>query len=217
MAIEIISIEEGRSRRKVVRAKDAKESLKRTARKRKRRVILRSALISFLLIFTAGTIFFIYSYNYYARIVDARLQNGFLTSRAGIYAAPRTLRRGQALTTDALVEHLRRAGYTEGSASDAWSGSFNVAGDDAVEVHPRRSSTTTSPTVVRVEFKKDRIAAITGDLGVTLDSYALEPEILTTDAAMKTGKRTQLSFNDIPPVLMHAIISIEDRRFFEHN
>src|SRR5918912_335106 len=118
MAIEIISIEEGRRRRKILRAKDAKESLKRATRKRrKRRIILRSVLASFLLIFTAGTVFFIYSYNYYARIVDARLQNGFLTSRAGIYAAPRTLRKGQTLSPDALVEHLRRAGYAEGSAS----------------------------------------------------------------------------------------------------
>src|SRR5438067_1824263 len=199
MAIEITSVEDGRRRRKVLRAKDAKKSLKGRTRSRKRRIILSSTLTSFLLIFIAGTVFFIYSYNYYVRIVDARLKSGFLTSRAGIYAAPRTLRRGQALTPDALVEHLRRAGYVESNASDAWSGSFTVAGDDAVEIHPRRSSTT-APATVRVEFKKDRIAEITGDLGVTLDSYALEPEILTTDAMMKTGKRTPLSFNDIPPV-----------------
>src|SRR5947209_11963294 len=215
MAIEITSVEEGRRRCKVLRAKEAKQSLKQRARARKRRIILRSTLTSFLLIFIAGTVFFIYSYNYYARIVDARLKSGFLTSRAGIYAAPRTLRRGQALTPDALVEHLRRAGYIESTASDAWSGSFTVAGDDAVDIHPRRSSTT-APTVVRVEFKKGRVAEITGDLGVTLDAYALEPEILTTDAAMKTSQRTQLSYNEIPPVLAHAIISIEDRRFFEH-
>src|SRR5947209_8490832 len=216
MAIEITSVEEGRRRCKVLRAKEAKQSLKQRARARKRRIILRSTLTSFLLILIAGTVFFIYSYNYYAHVVDARLQNGFLTSRAGIYAAPKSLRSGQTLTPAALVEHLRRAGYIESNASDAWSGSFNVASDDAVEIHPRRSSTT-SPTVVRVEFKKDRISELTGDLGVTLDSYALEPEMLTTDAAMKTGKRTQLSFNNIPPVLMHAIISIEDRRFFEHS
>ncbi|MDQ3817496.1 MAG: PBP1A family penicillin-binding protein [Acidobacteriota bacterium] len=216
MAVEIISIEEGQSLRKVIRAREVRESLKLIARKRRRRIILRSALASVLLILIAGTIFFIYSYNYYARIVDARLQNGFLTSRAGIYAAPRTLRAGQTLTPDALVEHLRRAGYTEGSASDAWSGSFTLAGDSTVEIHPRRSSTT-SPTVVKVEFKKGRVSEIAGDLGATLDSYALEPEMLTTDAAMKTGKRTQLSFNDIPPLLVNAIISIEDRRFFEHS
>jgi penicillin-binding protein 1B len=33
---------------------------------------------------------------------------------------------------------------------------------------------------------------------------------------MKAGQRPALSFQDIPPVLVHAILSIEDRRFFEH-
>jgi penicillin-binding protein 1B len=215
MTIEVTSIEEKRST-KLKRRQKSKRALKRnTAARRKRRIIFRSILAFVLLILIAGTIFFIYSYNYYSQIVDARLQSGFLTSRAGIYAAPRTLRPGQTLSRERLVELLRRAGYQEGSAGDAWSGSFTVQ-EDAIEIHPRRSANST-PTIVRVQFNQQGlIRELTGDLGVTLNSYTLEPEILTTDAAMKTGKLTQLSYNDIPPVLAHAIISIEDRRFFEH-
>ncbi len=217
MAIEITSIEEGRRRPRIKRMKDVNAALKRIASARKRRLIFRSILASALFLVIAGIIFFVYSYNHYASVVDARLKSGFLTSRAGIYAAPRTLRAGQTISPDSLVEHLRRAGYIESKASDAWSGSFTVAGEDVVEIHPRRSATT-SPTLVHVLFdNKGHIKEITGDLGVTLESYALEPEILTTDAAMKMGKRTQLSFNEIPPVLLHAIVSIEDRRFFEHS
>jgi penicillin-binding protein 1B len=215
MAIEVTSIDE-KHRPRVKRIRRARQALKLIAAARKRRIILRSILASLVLLITAGTIFFIYSYNYYARIVDARLKSGYLTSRAGIYAAPRTLRVGQTLSRDRLVELLRRAGYLESNASDVWSGSF-TAQDDFIEIHPRRSTTTTSPDVVRVRFdKKGRISELTGDLGITLDAYALEPEILTTDAAMKTGKRAQLSYKEIPPVLAHAILSIEDRRFFEH-
>src|SRR5204863_6070465 len=51
---------------------------------------------------------------------------------------------------------------------------------------------------------------------VTLDSFTLTPEPLTSDS-MKTGARAQLSFKDIPPQLVHAITSIEDRRFFDHH
>lgn len=215
MTIEVTSIEEKRSR-KIKRFRESKSALKRpAAARRKRRIVFRSLLVFILLVLIAGTIFFIHSYNYYAHIVDARLQSGFLTSRAGIYAAPRTLRAGQTLSRERLVELLRRAGYQEGRASDAWSGSFTTR-DDATEIHPRRSANST-PTIVRVRFdQQGRIAELTGDLGVTLDSYTLEPELLTTDAAMKTGQRNQLSYNDLPPVLAHAIISIEDRRFFEH-
>jgi penicillin-binding protein 1B len=125
------------------------------------------------------------------------------------------LRAGQTISRDDLVEHLRRAGYIESTASDVWSGSY-TAHDEVVEIRPRHSTTAT-PGVVSIRFdKKDRIKGLAGDMGVTLDAYTLEPEILTTDAAMKTGKRPQLSFSDIPPVLLHAILSIEDRRFFEH-
>jgi penicillin-binding protein 1B len=214
MAIEVTSVEEKR-RPRVKRIKQAGQTLKLIAAARKRRIIFRSALASVLVIIVAGIIFFTYSYHYYAGLVDARLQSGYLTSRAGIYAAPRTLRAGQALSLESLIQLLRRAGYIESNASDVWSGSF-TAQDNVIEIRPRHSNTAT-PGVVRVRFdKKERIADLTGDMGVTLESYTLEPEILTTDAAMKTGKRPQLAYRDIPVTLMRAILSIEDRRFFEH-
>ncbi len=56
---------------------------------------------------------------------------------------------------------------------------------------------------------------IKGD-GDALDSYALEPEPLTNDAGVKTDEHETLAYTDIPPVLVRAILSIEDRRFFEH-
>nr|MBA2735133.1 PBP1A family penicillin-binding protein [Acidobacteriota bacterium] len=191
------------------------QALKQLAHARKRRIIFRSILASVLLLIIVGTGIFIHSYNYYSGVVDARLKSGYLTSRAGIYAAPRTLRAGQTISRDGLVELLRRAGYIESNASDAWSGSF-ITHSNAIEIRPRPSGTN-SPEVVRIQFNKsNHISELTGDMGVTLQSYTLEPEILTTDAAMKTDQRRQLAYRDIPPVLAHAILSIEDRRFFEH-
>jgi penicillin-binding protein 1B len=61
-----------------------------------------------------------------------------------------------------------------------------------------------------------RIASITGD-GTTIESFALESEILSNDFSMKTNVRSALSFQDIPPVLVKAILAIEDRRFFSHS
>ncbi|HYE65996.1 MAG TPA: hypothetical protein VD966_10455, partial [Pyrinomonadaceae bacterium] len=95
----------------------------------KRKIIFRSILLSSMLALGAVIAFLIYSYISYSRIVDARLANGYLTSHAGIYAAPRLLRVGQALSLDGLVLHLRRAGYIETDASDVWSGSFNAQGE----------------------------------------------------------------------------------------
>jgi penicillin-binding protein 1B len=94
--------------------------------------------------------------------------------------------------------------------------------NDGIEIEPRRTDVKANgagSTVghVRIDFDgRGHIASITGD-DVPLQSYTLEPEPLTNDAVMKTGERTSLSYGDIPPVLVRAILSIEDRRFFEHS
>ena len=182
------------------------------ARAQRRKVRVAIASLAALLI-TLGA-FFIHSYRSYAKIVDARLAGGYLVSRAGIYAAPRTLRPGQKLSREGLVAALRRAGYLDGeTASEVWNGAFSVH-ETSVEIRP--NNTNSFPSVVRVSFDRDdRIKELTGD-DLTLDSFTLAPESLTNDALMKGGARRQLNFKDIPPVLVQAISSIEDRRFFDH-
>jgi len=159
--------------------------------------------------------FFIHSYRSYAKIVDARLAHGYLNSRAGIYAAPRTLRAGQKLSRDGLASALRRAGYVESdNSSEVWNGSFSVR-ETAVEIRP--SNIGGYPSIVHVAFDPEgRINELTGD-DLSLDSFTLAPESLTNDASTKNGTRSQVAFKDIPTVLVQAITSIEDRRFFDHH
>ncbi|HEU0253297.1 MAG TPA: PBP1A family penicillin-binding protein [Pyrinomonadaceae bacterium] len=154
------------------------------------------------------------SYNHYSQIIDARLSTGYLTSRPGLYAAPRVLQPGQKLSREKLITALRRAGYLESNASNVWSGSFIVNGSD-VEIRPGPSNRK-RPELVRVRFEGDEINELRGD-AVALDSFALEPEILSNDLSSKGGKRELLSYNEIPEVLVHAILAIEDKRFFDHS
>ncbi len=217
MAIEVTSVHE--RRRPFPRLKRAKRAGRKQAElieaARKRKIIVRSLLITVAGLIVLAAAFLIHSYNSYSRLVDERLANGYLTSRAGIYAAPRKLRVGQTLSRDGLVALLRRAGYIEKSASDVWSGSFTAQANH-VEIRPRQASGHSGPTVVTVNFdKNNRISELIGD-SLALDAYQLEPELLTADGSMKEGKRAALSYKDIPPVLARAILSIEDHRFFEH-
>jgi penicillin-binding protein 1B len=155
------------------------------------------------------------SYQSYARMTDARLARGYLTSRSGIYAAPRTLRPGQALDRDGLVALLRRAGYVESARSDVWNGSF-TSPDNTVAIRPHYVESQAGAAEVLVAFTpQGRIARLAGD-GATIASFTLEPEVLSNDAAMKTGMRMTLGFDDLPPLMVHAILSAEDRRFFDH-
>src|SRR5438132_1738208 len=176
---------------------------------------LRLSIATIVITLVSFSAFFIHSYRAYAKIVDARLTRGYLISRAGIYAAPRTVRPGQRFSEISLAAALRRAGYIESEdAGEIWNGCFTLR-DNTIELQPNTPSG--FPAIVRITIGPDnRISGLIGD-GVTLDSFTLAPESLTSDASMKGGARNQLSFKDLPPVLIHAITSIEDRRFFDHH
>lgn len=214
MAIEVTSVHE----RRPPLIKGSGQAIRyraQQANSRALRIILYVSAVAIVITVGAAIAFLVSSYNSYSKIVDARLASGYLTSRAGIYAAPRTLHAGQSITHDGLIALLRRAGYLETDASNVWSGSF-AAEASAIEIRPRRLNASNAPSVVRVNFDKNgRVAELRSDTD-PLDSFTLEPEILTTDASMKAGKRAALAFQDIPHVLVRAILSIEDHRFFEH-
>lgn len=159
------------------------------------------------------SIFLAQTYRSYAKIVDARLAHGYLTSRAGIYAAPRTLRVGQKYSPAQLIQALRSSGYAESdSVSDVWNGSFSTSGN-LIEIRPSKAGAL--PSIVRVTLDGERIVNLTGD-DIALESFTLAPESLSNDSFTRSAARTQLAFADIPPLLVHAITSIEDRRFFDH-
>src|SRR5215210_1489178 len=173
------------------------------------RRFIRLAIVLLIIASAIGADVLVRSYTYYSQIIDARLASGYLTSRPGLYAAPRVLQAGQKLSREKLIAVLRRAGYVESKASEVWSGSFTVEGLD-IEIRPGRKQ-----PQVRVIFTGDEIAEVRGD-GILLKSFALEPEILSNDLSSKGGKREVLSYNEIPVMMVRAILAIEDRRFFEH-
>ena len=178
-----------------------------------RRRFIRLGLVLFMFASAIAADAIVRSYQYYSQIIEARLATGYLTSRPGLYAAPRVLQAGQKLSREKLVTVLRRAGYLESKASAVWSGSFNLVGDAALEIHSARVK---QPQVVEVLFAEDKIAELRGD-GIHIETFALEPEILSTDIFAKAGKREVLSFGEIPEVMVHAVLAIEDRRFFTHS
>jgi penicillin-binding protein 1B len=178
------------------------------------RFLIRALASVVLLAIILAAFSLVRSYKYYAGIVDARLAQGYLTSRPGLYAAPTTIRTGQALSADNLVMKLRRAGYLESQSSDAWSGSFTRRGD-VIEIRSTPTIGSPARAPVQVAFQNSKIQDLTVD-GISVDSFTLEPEVLTNDVLIKPGERHALSFGELPPVLVQAILATEDRRFFQH-
>src|ERR1700752_5375294 len=134
-----------------------------------KRRFVRLGLVVFLMAAAVAADAIAHSYRYYSEIIDARLENGYLTSRPGLYAAPRVLEAGQKLSREKLVAALRRAGYVESKASDVWSGSFTVV-DTGIDIRPGRGK---QPELVRVVCSGDEIAELRDAVGGLLDSFTL--------------------------------------------
>ena len=214
MPIEVTSFPEPRRAVGFPHLSGLLKSRSTSTRHKHQKLIVRTLLgLCALSVIAAGDSLF-RSYKYYSRIIDARLAHGYLTSRPGLYAAPRVLQVGQKLSQEKLVNVLRRAGYVESTASDVWSGSFENL-HNQVDIRPSRTNKR-QPKVVSVSFANDAIFELKADT-VTIASFTLEPEILSNDISSKGGKREALNYTEIPLSLVHAILSIEDRRFFEHS
>ena len=158
----------------------------------------------------------------YSDRIDLFLKGEVYTNTAGIYSAPKTLRDDENISAEDLLAYLKSAGYIEkNSQADASRSRYQIS-DKKIEIEPGRTATIDGKKVfpaLAVEFKKDgkSIEKITDkNAGKAVKQTLVEPEILSSIAAEGDGRRKVVTFQDLPPQLVKAITSTEDRAFFEH-
>jgi penicillin-binding protein 1B len=183
---------------------------------------LRSRILLVLLAIFAvcaltGISIFAYFYHKYEGIVDERLKQPMFASTAQIYAAPREVRPGQKLSIHWIANELHQAGYSgDGAAQPSELGSYSE-GVQQITVQPGPQSYH-APDNATIHVSGGVVSSITDAHGQALSSYELEPLLITglSEGTQRT-KRRVLTYDEIPPNLVHAVIAIEDRRFFEHS
>jgi len=154
--------------------------------------------------------------------IDNLLRGDVFTRSAGIYAAPKQIRVGQAISEDDLLAYLKRAGYVErNQQADSARGRYNLSGS-MVDIDPGADSMVDGARpypALRVQFGRDvkTISSITDrQSGGHLDRAQLEPELISSVTGRERAKRRVIGFNDVPNDLKNAIVVTEDRSFFEH-
>ncbi len=158
-----------------------------------------------------------YYYVKYQRIVDDRLKQPIFASTAKIYAAPRQVRPGQKLTIRLIANELAEAGYSaDGAGQTSQMGTYGQ-GAQTITVRPGPQSYH-APDRAVIRISGGVVESITDEQGQPLASYELEPLLITglSNDPNRT-KRRLLTYNEIPQNLVHAVMAIEDRRFFEHD
>jgi penicillin-binding protein 1B len=166
--------------------------------------------------------FLIYYWTVFSGRIDNLLKGEVFTRSAGIYAAPKQLHAGQAISQEQLLELLKSSGYVEKSQqADKARGRYTI-NNGAVEVEPSDSNVVDGQRQfqhVRIQFARTgkAISGITdADTNAKLDHAWLEPQLISSVTGRDRAKRKIVGYNDLPSHLVKAIVVTEDRSFFEH-
>ena len=172
-----------------------------------------------LILLTAAGVF-VHFYLQFTQIIDARLDGNVFDNPSVVLAAPTELQVGRHLTAGAVAAHLRKACYTE-SQGGRGVGSYTVIGN-RLDIRPgpesffRNGQTSQGPA--RLEFKSDRLVSITAlDDMTALKTCLLEPEAIATLFGESRTKRRLVRYQDLPRVVITAILATEDHRFYSHH
>ena len=174
------------------------------------------------LLLTCLTVLGVFSFYYirYQRIVDARMRGPIFETSAQIYATPRVLEPGDSVSPQQLAAELSRSGYTEEGKNGAQHlGTFRLL-PRGIEIRPGPESYhSTDGAVVQIaDGKVERITGLGSTQGQELEAYELEPQLITAFAGgPERSKRRLVTYDEIPKVVVNAVLAIEDRRFFEHS
>jgi len=178
---------------------------------------LRVGLVTFAACVLVFFSIFGFFYIKYRHIVDDRLKEPIFANTAKIYAAPREVRPGQKFTVRLIANELHAAGYSADGASETSEFGTFKEGVQTITVRPGPQSFH-SQDGAAIHVSNGVVESITDDHGQPLSSYELEPQLITglSDDANRT-KRRLLTYSELPPNLINAVLAIEDRRFFEHS
>ena len=93
--------------------------------------------------------------------------------------------------------------------------------DSSIEIDPGADARVDSAQPfedLRVQFTRGgkSITTILNNKGTHLDRTQLEPELISSVTGRERAKRRVIGFNDLPPDLVKAVTTTEDRSFFEH-
>lgn len=178
--------------------------------------VTRVASAFFLVVTLVVVGVFVGYYVKYERIINRRLHGQIFTNATKIYARPASIWVGEGITAEEIASQLRRAGYVDADKSSGI-GSYRMI-SRGIEIHPGPESYHNQDGAVVRESggKIQRIMGIGGSDGRELSAYELEPTMITAVDTEQRFKRQLVDYKDIPKVLVDAVTSIEDRRFFQH-
>jgi penicillin-binding protein 1B len=187
-----------------------RKKARRYSRRRFRIVVFCLTLLSVVLLGIAG--FLVYHTLRFTALIDIRLRGEEAARPTWVYARPFELRRGQRLSRDELLSLLNDLGYRQRPSLGEEPGSFALVDGG---IHLRRRGA--FPTPIAVSFEEPWISDIRTLRGDgPLDRVPFEPVPVATLFGEDRAKKRWVELEAIPDHVADAVLTTEDRRFFEH-
>jgi penicillin-binding protein 1B len=163
------------------------------------------------------SIFLTSAYYKFSRMIDRKISGEVFQNTAKVYAAPMVVFPGQPLRPWHITGYLKKVGYSEKGKGPNRRGEYSYS-KQGLDITPHEESYYGSAgPPVRIEFDEKSVSRISSLADKTsLNSYEVEPQLITNLFDKTREKRRLINYEDIPKVLRDAVLAIEDRRFFEH-
>jgi len=169
------------------------------------------ATFTLLAILSVGT--FTYFYAKYANIIEEKLRKGPFANTSLLYASARPVMMGDATQPEEIAEYLHRVGYSDSNTNRL--GWYHLR-PDAIEINPGPEAYDREGAVIKIEGGRvTQIISLRDQTQRT--AYSLEPELITNLFDQKREKRRLVHYADIPKVMVNAVLSAEDKHFFQHS
>ncbi len=153
--------------------------------------------------------------------VEARFQGRLFAVPSRVYSRPLELRPGVDIARTHLRERLERMGYVAaiGAKQPLRPGEYRKSpGLLQIYRRPSRLPDRNDPAkLFSLRLSGSIVAAVRDSSDQLLSFAALEPEIIAQFHGAERADRRLEALADVPPVLVDAIIAVEDQSFFEHS
>jgi penicillin-binding protein 1B len=180
------------------------------------------SLVALLVVTTTGLVFGAWYLKHLEDTVTERFEGRKWFFPSKIYSDSYLLYVGISLRLDDLAEKLRRLGYYETQGAPKTKGEYHISrSDGSVEIYLHDFDYPTEQlkgVPVRIAMRGTAVARIENlATGKEVFDLELEPELVTGLYERIWQERTVVKLADVPPLVIKAILAIEDERFFSHH
>ncbi|GBD25670.1 Penicillin-binding protein 1A [bacterium HR30] len=183
-----------------------------------RRWVLYCLVFAFVLGLVAGLVLVATSLAS-VRDISERFRNHTWRIASKVYADSYLVYPGIDVVSSGLRNRLLELGYAEERGEPDRPGTFSTREGQVWVVYLRSFSPfRETPQRIRFELLGTQLTRMTDiDSGEELPAIELEPPLLSGLYAGEWEERRIVSLEEVPPLLIHAILDTEDQRFFRHH